>query len=133
MIVFIMNSTDHYRLLLLIELAGVRGGCIQMAEISRRRGIPAAYLAQLVAELSRRGIIAARRGPNGGLRLALDPADVSLGELLAAPVPAARSSPALGHLQERLAVAWGEAMDELTLEDLLRWERSASPQPEYVI
>lgn len=133
MIVFMMNLTDHYRLLLLIELAGVREGCIQVAEISRRRSIPAAYLAQLVAELSRRGIIAARRGPNGGLRLALDPADVSLGELLPAPVPAALSSPALGRLQERLAVAWGEAMDELTLEDLLRWERSASPQPEYVI
>ncbi|MCG6963001.1 MAG: Rrf2 family transcriptional regulator [Acidobacteria bacterium] len=130
---FIMNMTDRYRLLLLIELAGVSGGSIQVAEISRRRGIPTAYLAQLVADLSRRGIIAARRGPNGGVRLALDPGEVPVNDLFAAPAPADLASPALRRLQERLGAAWEEATSALTLQDLLRWERSAYRQPEYVI
>lgn len=130
---FIINSTDRYRLLLLIELAGVREGCIQVAEVSRRRGIPAAYLAQLVAELSRRGIVVARRGPHGGVSLALDPADIPLGKVLAAQAPAEAASPALKELQEHLGAAWGAATDTLTLQDLVQWERSASMEPEYVI
>jgi Rrf2 family protein len=131
--VFVINSTDRYRLLLLIELASARGSCLQIAEISRRRDLPAAYLAQLVAELSRRGVVVARRGPNGGVRLAVDPCDISINDLLSGAAVTDPASPAVMQLQDRLSMAWEEATAQLTLDDLLQWERSAAQQPEYVI
>ena len=63
----------------LVELAMHHGqGSLQTAEIAASQGIPEAYLDQLMTTLHKFGFVVSRRGPQGGHRLAMDPADVNL-------------------------------------------------------
>ena len=63
----------------LVELAMHYGeGPIQTAEIAYKQGIPEAYLDQLMTTLHKFGLVLSRRGPQGGHRLASDPADIDL-------------------------------------------------------
>ena len=63
----------------LVELALHYGeGPVQTAEIAYKQGIPEAYLDQLMTTLHKFGLVSSRRGPQGGHRLASDPADINL-------------------------------------------------------
>ena len=63
----------------LVELALHYGeDPIQTALIARNQGIPEAYLDQLMTTLHKFGFVVSRRGPQGGHRLAMDPADINL-------------------------------------------------------
>ena len=63
----------------LVELAMHYGeGPVQTAEIAYKQGIPEAYLDQLMTTLHKFGLVLSRRGPQGGHRLASDPADIDL-------------------------------------------------------
>ena len=67
----------------LVELAMHYGDTtVQTAEIAARQGIPEAYLDQLMTTLHKCGFILSRRGPQGGHRLASDPADIDLGMVM---------------------------------------------------
>ncbi len=64
----------------LVELTLHYGeGTVQTAEIAAKQGIPEAYLDQLMTTLHKCGFVISRRGPQGGHRLAIDPADIDLG------------------------------------------------------
>ncbi len=64
----------------LVELTLHYGeGMVQTAEIAAKQGIPEAYLDQLMTTLHKCGFVLSRRGPQGGHRLASDPADIDLG------------------------------------------------------
>ena len=64
----------------LVELTLHYGeGTVQTAEIASKQGIPEAYLNQLMTSLHKGGFVISRRGPQGGHRLASDPADIDLG------------------------------------------------------
>jgi Rrf2 family protein len=56
-------------------------GPVQVREIASAARIPAPYLAKIVHQLSRRGLVLTRRGSGGGVQLACDPAAVTLYEL----------------------------------------------------
>ena len=63
----------------MVELALHYGdGTIQTAEIAAKQCIPEPYLDQLMATLHKCGFVFSRRGPQGGHRLASDPADIDL-------------------------------------------------------
>ena len=63
----------------LVELAMQYGeGPMQTATIAYKQGIPEAYLDQLMTTLHKFGFVLSRRGPQGGHRLARDPADIDL-------------------------------------------------------
>ena len=63
----------------LVELALHHGqGQLQTAEIAYRQGIPEAYLDQLMTTLHKCGFVVSRRGPQGGHRLAMEPAEINL-------------------------------------------------------
>ena len=63
----------------LVELALQYGeGPIQTAAIAYKQGIPEAYLDQLMTTLHKFGFVLSRRGPQGGHRLARDPAEIDL-------------------------------------------------------
>ena len=67
----------------LIELALHYGeGPVQTAEIAVKQGIPEAYLDQLMTTMHKFGFVLSRRGPQGGHRLASDPADINLGMVM---------------------------------------------------
>ncbi len=54
----------------------------QSREITRRQGIPARYLEQVLQQLVRAGILTGMRGPRGGYRLARERRRISVGEVV---------------------------------------------------
>jgi len=63
----------------MVELALHYGeGQVQTADIASKQSIPEAYLDQLMTSLHKFGLVISRRGPQGGHRLAMDPADIDL-------------------------------------------------------
>ena len=67
----------------LVELALHYGeGPVQTAQIAYKQGIPEAYLDQLMTTLHKFGFVLSRRGPQGGHRLAMDPANINVGMVM---------------------------------------------------
>jgi len=63
----------------LMELASQYGnGQVQTSDIALKQGIPESYLEQLMAALSREGLIDSRRGPKGGHSLSMPPSEITL-------------------------------------------------------
>jgi len=57
------------------------GGPIQLAEIASAQNIPAKFLTVILSEMSRAGLVATRRGRDGGYWLALPPIDIRYGDI----------------------------------------------------
>ena len=55
---------------------------VQMAEIATAQRIPVTFLATILSELSRAGLVHSQRGKDGGYQLALSPIDISYGDLI---------------------------------------------------
>jgi Rrf2 family protein len=62
-------------------IAASGGDPVQVREVARATGVPAPYLSKIVHQLSRKGLVATRRGVGGGVQLAFDPSVLSLYEL----------------------------------------------------
>lgn len=73
-------STD-YGLRAVLYLAS-KGSTCSSRDIAREMGIPRDYLIQIAQLLRNSGIIAARPGKNGGYRLAKDPSEITLLEII---------------------------------------------------
>ena len=69
---------------LLMYLANERrvAPAITLAEVSSQFGIPRNHLAKVAAKLVKNGWVEAIRGRSGGLRLAMQPANISIGQVL---------------------------------------------------
>lgn len=57
-------------------------GPVQLSEISEAQKIPSNFLAVILSELTRFGIVASQRGKDGGYWLALSPVDITYGDLV---------------------------------------------------
>jgi Rrf2 family protein len=123
---FIMNRTEQYRLEALMELAHSWPEGRSTAEIASRRGIPAAYLSRLLSELARTGWVLSRRGPNGGVRLAMEPGVISVGEVYRSQLTEASLPPALDRLATRIDRAVEESIATISLAELANWETAAT-------
>ena len=55
---------------------------VSLAEISRRQDISVTYLEQLFGKLRKRGLVESVRGPGGGYRLALEPAEITVARVI---------------------------------------------------
>jgi len=111
-----------------------QGEPVQVRVISARQAIPARYLEQIFQRLRRAGIVASKRGPGGGYTLALEPEQLTLGQVIEAiegPLDEAFAMPAPepaegdasfrpGFLWGQLADRVGAALTSLTLETLCR-------------
>lgn len=125
-----MNRTEAYRLLTLAELGRIWPEALPAAQIAARREIPAAYLARLVPELAREGLVQSRRGAGGGLSLARDPASISLADVL----PTADDGelpPLAAHVATVVNRAVTDALAAMSVADLVARDRP--PAPEYSI
>lgn len=60
------------------------GGPVTLSDISQRQKISLSYLEQLFGRLRRQGLVNSTRGPGGGYRLARQPADVSVADIIRA-------------------------------------------------
>ncbi len=126
----LVNRTDAYRILALTELGRVYPEGLPAATVADRRGIPGPYLAQLVGELVRAGLVRARRGPGGGLSLARTPESISMAEIFDA-VEGDDLPPLACRIEAVVNRAVTEALAAMSIADLVRWDRP--PAPEYSI
>jgi Rrf2 family protein len=109
-----------------------QNGGSRSLEIATRTGVPAKFLDLILLDLRRAGIVASKRGPEGGHRLAADSAKLTVGDILVAidgaASIAAKTAPKggspTGICVERLWASVTEAVrgvtDHITVEDLRR-------------
>lgn len=79
-----ISARIHYATLALIELAtrGPDDGTpVAVREITRRHGIPGPFLVQILRTLRSAGWVQSIRGSQGGYRLLVDPAELTLLEI----------------------------------------------------
>ncbi|MEB3260770.1 MAG: Rrf2 family transcriptional regulator [Cyanobacteriota bacterium] len=129
----------------LLELSHEPARWRSVSQLATAQALPAPHLEQLLLRLRRAGVLEARRGRQGGYRLAAPPEELSLGRILAAagawpgtggrpsrvgagaataePDPATEQVADL--LRQRLARAVERELDQLTLAELLFDLRSA--------
>jgi Rrf2 family protein len=78
-----ITSKSPYALAALVELCGHGDrGPVPIAELARRREIPAQFLEQLFATLRRAGILRSQRGVKGGYAFARPPGELTVLELV---------------------------------------------------
>ena len=70
------------RVLIYLERAGERPHPVTVAEIAKQFAIPQNHLVKVVGHLARAGWVRAMRGRNGGLRLAVDAHELTVGQVL---------------------------------------------------
>lgn len=147
-----IGRTGVQALKALLELAQEPERWRSVNDLAAAQALPAPYLEQLFLRLRRAGVLEARRGRQGGYRLACPPGDLSLGRILAAvgawpkasgsralaaeggtesgtPPPEALADAATERvaalLLQRLARAIDRELERLTLAELLFDLRSA--------
>lgn len=145
-----LGRTATQALKALLELAQDPARWRSVSDLAVSQALPAPYLEQLLLRLRRAGVLEARRGRQGGYRLACAPASLPLGRVLRAvgawpgngpakamlqlddlPQSAGNGRPdvasdrAAALLEQRLAQAIERELECLTLEDLLFDWRSA--------
>ena len=80
-----ISTKGRYALRLMLDLAQHNTGeYISLKDISGRQDITVKYLEQIVTSLTRAGFLRSQRGNNGGYRLARNPAEYKVGEILRA-------------------------------------------------
>lgn len=136
-----LTSFSDYTLRVLMFLAIDRSRLATIPEIASAYGISENHLTKVVHQLARAGVIESVRGRGGGIRLALDPAEIRIGEIVRgtegeAPIveclsgdpkacriaPVCRLTAALVRAFEALYAT----LDEYTLADLVRSPKSLS-------
>ena len=80
-----ISTRGRYALRMMVDLAEHGGeGFVSLKEIALRQNISKKYLEQIIPILNREGLLLTSRGYQGGYRLAKDPADYTVGEILRA-------------------------------------------------
>jgi Rrf2 family protein len=79
----VLSQKTRYAIRAMQHLADRHGeGPVPLAEIAAAQNIPANFLTTILSELSRVGIVASRRGKDGGYWLGVSPIDVTYGDLI---------------------------------------------------
>ena len=78
-----ISTKGRYALRVILDLAQYSSGrYIPLRDIAERQGISVKYLENILASLSREGLVDAVRGKGGGYRLSKPPASYTVGEIL---------------------------------------------------
>ena len=139
----LISTRGRYATRMLLDIARHQGdGYVSMKRIAERQGISKKYLEQFTAQLAGAGLLDIRRGKQGGYRLARDPEEITLADVLSLTEGSLHAVACLEHAPNRCArcetcitlPAW-EGLDRVvqgylssvTLQSLLD---QAKPQPE---
>jgi Rrf2 family cysteine metabolism transcriptional repressor len=80
-----LTTRGRYAVSAMFDLAlHGNGDPVTAAEISKREGIPLAYLEQLLSKLRKSSLVNTVRGPSGGYVLARKPSQISIGDVIRA-------------------------------------------------
>lgn len=135
-----------YALRAIFELAGRDNAePVKIQKIAQAQDIPQRFLEIILAELKNAGFVTSRRGADGGYLLALDPAQITVGQVLThfgqAPATAGDQQPqrsgdyAFAKLWMDINRAMTKIYDNTTFADLLNTEKQHRKGyiPNYVI
>ncbi|MEW5735170.1 MAG: Rrf2 family transcriptional regulator [Thermodesulfobacteriota bacterium] len=79
-----ISTKSRYGTRLLLDLASrEEQGFIQLADIAQRLSVSMKYLEQIILPLKRAGYVQSARGAKGGHRLALEPSEIRIGDVVA--------------------------------------------------
>ena len=80
-----VSAKSDYALRALIELATRKDGSpVSAEELGRLQEIPHGFLQAILADLRRAGVVMSQRGQSGGWRMAREPEDVSVADVIRA-------------------------------------------------
>ena len=78
-----LSQRTRYTIRALLQLADRYGeGPVQMAEIAEAQNIPPKFLTVMLSQMIREGLVASRRGREGGYWLARHPSEISYGSIV---------------------------------------------------
>jgi Rrf2 family protein len=78
-----LSQRTRYTIRALLHLADRYGeGPVQLTEIARAQNIPPKFLTVMLSQMIREGLVASRRGRDGGYWLARPPAEISYGTIV---------------------------------------------------
>jgi Rrf2 family protein len=78
-----LSQRTRYTIRALLHLADRYGeGPVQMSEIAEAQNIPPKFLTVMLSQMIREGLVASRRGRDGGYWLAREPDRISYGEIV---------------------------------------------------
>lgn len=135
-----ISTKGRYALRLMLDIAlNDAKTPVRIKDIAERQQISDKYLEQIVSSLNKAGFVKSLRGPQGGYRLTKKPEEYTVGMILRliegslAPVACldddinncirADRCPTL-ILWEKLYDAISEAVDNITLADLISWQKN---------
>lgn len=138
-----VSTKGRYALRLMLDLAvNDKGAPIRLKDAAERQQISEKYLEQIISGLNKAGFVSGTRGAQGGYRLERDPSEYTVGMILRltekdlAPVGCVGENPAqcgrradcvTVKIWERVNDAVNQVIDNITLADLVRWQRETEP------
>lgn len=138
-----ISTKGRYALRLMLDLAmNGAGGFISLKAVAQRQEISDKYLEQITHQLSRAGLLQSARGAQGGYRLARQPAEYSVGEILrtvegslapvscldcATPCDKIDSCLTIG-LYKKISDAVDGVVDHTSLADIINEYRAKHPE-----
>ena len=137
-----ISKLTDYGTVLLAHLAANGANVCSAAEVASATGIALPTVSKLLKSLAKAGLVVSTRGANGGYELSRHPQDISAADVIDAlegPVSITECSSvdslcehegvcSVGGSWQRINVAIRRALDEVSLNDLLR---TNSPVPEF--
>ena len=140
-----MTAASEYGCLALLAIAEAGEGYCKRQQIVERFAMPAAFLEQILRKLSAGGFVFSRRGAEGGFRLAKEPREIVIADVIRtmdgplaptsstsrnfyAPSPS-EASVAYHALFGRVRDAIAGILEHTTLEDILDHERNSRRSP----
>src|SRR5688572_14529900 len=80
-----LSTKGRYAVMAMVDIGQQSGNRpVSLADIAERQEISQEYLEQLFGKLRKNGLVESARGPGGGYRLARDPEDITIGEIIVA-------------------------------------------------
>ncbi|MEB3195994.1 MAG: Rrf2 family transcriptional regulator [Candidatus Sericytochromatia bacterium] len=80
----ITRATEYACLAMLYLAKQPQGETVNTADVAREERIPPSFLAKVINQLSKAGLLTSRRGPSGGLELARDAQAITLKQVVEA-------------------------------------------------
>ena len=137
-----ISKLTDYGTVLLAHLATHQASVLSAADIAAATGIALPTASKLLKSLARAGLVSSTRGANGGYRLSRPPQDITAAAVIDAlegPVSITECSAtdgdcehesvcSVGNAWQRINVAIRRALEDVTLNDLVR---ANSPVPTF--
>ncbi len=77
-----ITKNSDYAIRAIIYLASNRGRFVPSSEISKKEKIPLIYLRRILQELIKSKIAQSKEGATGGVKLKVDPANISIAQII---------------------------------------------------